>query len=241
MTLPSMPMPRHGVAGAVIGNRFHLVSGMVQSAGVLTFLDPKLETHTGNHDILELQFGAPPPPAAAKSAAPTPSQASATAASATAAFSQQSSTAATSAVAAASESPKKLYTRYNVNSPQGQVMLAKYAQAVEIMRELPEYDQHSWKWWWYTHWVKGYPAALWDLSVKKKAEVIATLPPEYRADAEAVWDGCQAHAYNPADPEQYQQWYFLPWHRLMLNQHSRGAARRGLHAPLLESGYWKPR
>ena len=67
-TLPSMPMPRHGVAGGVIGNRFHLVSGMVQSAGVLTFLDPKLETHTANHDILELQFGAPAPTGAATSA-----------------------------------------------------------------------------------------------------------------------------------------------------------------------------
>ena len=33
ITLPSMPMPRHGIAGAVIGNRFHLVSGMMQSAG----------------------------------------------------------------------------------------------------------------------------------------------------------------------------------------------------------------
>ena len=56
-TLPSMPMPRHGVAGAVIGNRFHLVSGMIQSAGALTFLDPTLSTHTAMHDILELQFG----------------------------------------------------------------------------------------------------------------------------------------------------------------------------------------
>ena len=74
MTLPSMPMPRHGVAGAVIGNRFHLVSGMIQSAGALTFLDPTLSTHTAMHDILELQFGAPPPTAAAKSAAPAPSQ-----------------------------------------------------------------------------------------------------------------------------------------------------------------------
>ena len=46
-TLPSMPMPRHGVAGAVIGNRFHLVSGMIQSAGAMSFLDPKLEVHTG--------------------------------------------------------------------------------------------------------------------------------------------------------------------------------------------------
>ena len=52
MTLPSMPMPRHGVAGAVIGNRFHLVSGMIQSAGALTFLDPTLSTHTAMHDIL---------------------------------------------------------------------------------------------------------------------------------------------------------------------------------------------
>jgi len=239
MTLPSMPMPRHGVAGAVIGNRFHLVSGMVQSAGVLTFLDPKLETHTGNHDILELQFGAPPPTATAKSATPTPSQASATLTNETAAFSQQSSTAVTKAAAAASQDSKKLYTRYNVNSPQGQVMLAKYAQAVEIMRELPEYDQHSWKWWWYTHWVKGYPAALWDLSVKKKAEVIATLPPEYRADAEAVWNGCQAHAYNPADPEQYQQWFFLPWHRLMLAQFE-GVIREVLHDEDFTLPYWNP-
>jgi len=72
-SLPSMPMPRHGVAGAVIGNRFHLVSGMIQSAGALTFLDPTLSTHTAMHDILELQFGAPPP-TATKSAAPPPAQ-----------------------------------------------------------------------------------------------------------------------------------------------------------------------
>jgi hypothetical protein len=142
-------------------------------------------------------------------------------------------------VGTASSGGKKPYTRYNVNSPEGQVMLAKYAQAVEIMRELPEYDQHSWKWWWYTHWVKGYPAALWDLSKKKKAEVIASLPPEYRADADAVWNGCQAHAYNPSDPEQYQQWYFLPWHRLMLNQFE-GVIREVLHDEDFTLPYWNP-
>ena len=107
MTLPSMPMPRHGIAGAVIGNRFHLVSGMMQSAGALTFLDPTLSTHTAMHDILELQFGAPPPTAAAKSAAAAPSQAPATAASATGATSQQSTTAARTAAAAPSQGPKK--------------------------------------------------------------------------------------------------------------------------------------
>jgi N-acetylneuraminic acid mutarotase len=126
-TLPSMPMPRHGVAGAVIGNRFYLVSGMVQSAGALTFQDPKLEVHTGAHDVLELQFN-PSAPTGTKSEETTPSA-----------------------------GPKQAHTRYNVNSPEGQKMLAKYAQAIEIMRELPDYDQRSWKWWWNTHWIKGYP------------------------------------------------------------------------------------
>ncbi len=70
MTLPSMLMPRHGLAGAVIGNRFHLVSGMIQSAGALTFLDPTLSTHTAAHDVLELQFGIPST-AAATSGAPS--------------------------------------------------------------------------------------------------------------------------------------------------------------------------
>jgi N-acetylneuraminic acid mutarotase len=73
ITLPPMPMPRHGVAGAVIGNRFHLVSGMIQSAGALTFLDPTLSTHTAAHDVLELQFGIPQT-VATKPAAPASSQ-----------------------------------------------------------------------------------------------------------------------------------------------------------------------
>jgi N-acetylneuraminic acid mutarotase len=69
-TLPSMPMPRHGVAGAVIGNRFHLVSGMIQSAGAMAFLDPTLSTHTAMHDIFELRFIPDPSATAAKTAAP---------------------------------------------------------------------------------------------------------------------------------------------------------------------------
>jgi N-acetylneuraminic acid mutarotase len=109
-TLPFMPMPRHGVAGAVIGNEFHLVSGMVQSAGALTFLDPHLNTHTAAHDVLELTFN-PSPPAPSKSDLSAPSA-----------------------------GPNKLHTRYNLNSPQGQIMLAKYARAIEIMKTLPDYD-----------------------------------------------------------------------------------------------------
>lgn len=238
MALPSMPMPRHGVAGGVIGNRFHLVSGMMQSAGALTFLDPTLSTHTAMHDILELQFGAPPPTASAQSAA-APSQPSATAVSLTAGLPRQSSTAATTLSAVGSNARRNLYTRYNVNSPQGQVMLAKYARAVEIMRELPQHDQRSWQWWWNTHWLKGFPAFLWDHSRKLKTEVIASLPPEARADAEAVWNGCQAHPFNPSDPEQFQQWYFLPWHRLMLHQFE-GVIREVLQDEEFSLPYWNP-
>ena len=209
IALPSMPMPRHGVAGAVIGNHFHLVSGMIQSAGAMTFLDPHLATHTAAHDVLELQFN-PSPPTGEKSGWTPPSA-----------------------------GPKKLYTRYNVNSPEGQKMLAKFARAIEIMRELPVYDPHSWTWWWNTHWIKGPPTFLWDYSRIKKTEVIASLPPDSQAFAEAVWDGCQAHPYNPSDPEQYQQWYFLPWHRLMLYEFE-GVIREVLHDEDFSLPYWNP-
>jgi tetratricopeptide (TPR) repeat protein len=208
-TLPYMPMPRHGVAGAVIGKEFHLVSGMIQSAGAMVFMDPSLSTHTAAHDVLELNFNPNPPPVAKRQeGAPT-------------------------------AGGKTLHMRYNVNSPEGREMLAKYARAIEIMKTLPEYDTHSWNWWWYTHWVKGPPAFLWDYSRKKKTEVIATLPAEYRKDAEDVWDGCQAHPYNPSNPEQYQQWYFLPWHRLMLYQFE-GVIREVLHDEDFTLPYWNP-
>jgi tyrosinase len=227
-------MPRHGAAGAVINNRLYLVSGMIQSAGALVFLDPKLATHTVAHDILDLSTLNPnPPTAAATSRAATASTTTTSAASIV-----KVSVPATNAVAP-SGGVKKVYTRYNVNSPEGMVMLAKYAHAVEIMRTLPLHDQHSWDWWWYTHWVKGFPAALWDLSEKRKAEVVATLPKEYQADAIAVWNGCQAHPTDPSDPEHYQQWFFLPWHRLMLAQFE-GVIREVLHDEDFTLPYWNP-
>jgi tyrosinase len=215
----------------VIGNRLYLVSGMIQSAGALVFLDPKLATHTVAHDILELPSGP---------ISPTVTSLASAASSTTASDASivKVSVPATNA-AAPSGGAKKVYTRYNVNSPEGQVMLAKYARAVEIMRTLPDYDQHSWNWWWYTHWIKGFPASLWDLSAKKKAEVIASLPEEYRADAEAVWNGCQAHATDPSDPEHYQQWFFLPWHRLMLMQFE-GVIREVLNDEDFTLPYWNP-
>jgi N-acetylneuraminic acid mutarotase len=46
-TLPPMPVPRHGLAGAVLGNRLHMVSGDVQSAGT------GVQVHTESHDAFE--------------------------------------------------------------------------------------------------------------------------------------------------------------------------------------------
>jgi peroxiredoxin/N-acetylneuraminic acid mutarotase len=229
MTLPFMPMPRHGVAGAVIGTEFHLVSGVVQSSGAMGFLDPKVQTHTAQHDVLALNFLPLPPPIATAPTAQSKTTADRTA-----------STPTSDPQAPPSpENAKKLSIRYNINSPEGQVMLAKYAHAIDIMRTLPEYDPHSWTWWWYTHWIKGPPAFLWDFSKKKKAELIATLPEDKRTFADAVWNGCQAHPYNPADPEQYQQWYFLPWHRLMLSQFEQ-TIREVLHDEDFTLPYWNP-
>ncbi|HSB73908.1 MAG TPA: hypothetical protein VLT62_31665 [Candidatus Methylomirabilis sp.] len=48
-SLPPMPVPRHGLAGAVVGNRLHLVSGDVQSAGI-----PGMHLDSESHDAFEI-------------------------------------------------------------------------------------------------------------------------------------------------------------------------------------------
>ena len=46
--LPKMPMPRHGLAGAVVGDRLYLASGDIQSAGIIG-----MRVVTDSHDIFE--------------------------------------------------------------------------------------------------------------------------------------------------------------------------------------------
>jgi N-acetylneuraminic acid mutarotase len=46
-TLASMPVSRHGLAGAIVGDRLHMVSGDVQSAGT------GVHVHTDAHDAFE--------------------------------------------------------------------------------------------------------------------------------------------------------------------------------------------
>jgi hypothetical protein len=51
--LPQMPIPRHGLAGGIIGNRLHLVSGTVQSSGI-----PGMHLDSDSHDVFEIDGGA---------------------------------------------------------------------------------------------------------------------------------------------------------------------------------------
>jgi hypothetical protein len=60
--LPMMPMPRHGLAGAIVGDRLHLASGDIQSAGITG-----LRVVTESHDAFEFTDSEQQPKAVSKS------------------------------------------------------------------------------------------------------------------------------------------------------------------------------
>lgn len=98
------------------------------------------------------------------------------------------------------------FVRYDIDTPQGQDMLAVYANAIRTMQGLPDTDPRSWRWQWYTHFIGG----------AKKPDEIARIfgdavTPE-RQLAEEMWNTCQSHAGQ--DPNN-----FLPWHRLFVYYH----------------------
>lgn len=107
-------------------------------------------------------------------------------------------------------------TRYSATSPQGKAMLAKYAKAVDLMRnKIPRGDPRNWEFQWYTHWIPG--SSNWNQAVAIKNQVLQQVygsQPSYNRDlASAMWDSCQPHSHDPADPARFQTTYFLPWHR----------------------------
>ncbi|MBI3796463.1 MAG: tyrosinase family protein [Deltaproteobacteria bacterium] len=145
------------------------------------------------------------------------------------------------------KSNQRRYIRYNVNSPQGQMMLDKFAKAVEIMRgtppdfkdpTYPDYDPHSWTFQWFTHWTNKYQAFQYQKSTDYKAELIDAFPPGApKAPAQAMWNSCQAHGINPDNPEQFQEWFFPPWHRLYL-YHFEQIVRNVLNDSSFSLPYW---
>jgi tyrosinase len=94
-------------------------------------------------------------------------------------------------------------TRYNLASPNGQINLKKYAQAVKLMVAMPPSNPLSWTFQWYTH-------AVPTNTTKAAAitQIFGPNPSPQKALAQAMWDTCQAH-FNAADEP-----YFLPWHRM---------------------------
>src|SRR3954452_21130946 len=112
-------------------------------------------------------------------------------------------------------------TRFSATSPQGKQMLVKYAKAVGLMMDngkFPKTDGRSWDFQWYTHWIPG-PQSPWSAVATAKTnminQVFAGKPPNdpQRLLAQAMWDFCQAHGFNPGDPNFFQEMYFCIWHR----------------------------
>ena len=93
--------------------------------------------------------------------------------------------------------------RYNVLSAQGQAMIRRYAQAVQIMRSRPASDTSSWIFWWYTH---AIPIS--------KSEAIQQVFGETSSPAEELaqkaWWTCQPHQVGENTDN------FLPWHRMLV-------------------------
>jgi tyrosinase len=118
--------------------------------------------------------------------------------------------------------PPPVRTRHNASSPPGKRMLAKYAKAVDIMKnKIPRGDPRHWEFQWYTHWVPG-PQGPWSDVISRKQQAIeqvyAGRPPTdpLRALAQAMWQTCQVHGTDPADPNLFQLILFPPWHRLLI-------------------------
>lgn len=104
---------------------------------------------------------------------------------------------------AINEANAATFTRYNLASANGQVMLKKYAQAVKLMMALPPSNPLSWTFQWYTHAVPSNTTKAAQIS-----SIFGPNPSPNKTLATAMWNTCQAH-FNQADEP-----YFLPWHRM---------------------------
>jgi tyrosinase len=91
--------------------------------------------------------------------------------------------------------------RYNILSAQGQAMIRKYAQAVQIMKSRPAGDPRSWTFWWYTHAIPMSKSAAIQQVFGGASSPAADL-------AQKAWWTCQPHQSGQNTDN------FLPWHRM---------------------------
>jgi tyrosinase len=117
-------------------------------------------------------------------------------------------------------------TRYNIQTPIGDQMAAKYATAVRTLMSLPEQDPRSWTFRWYSHWVKG--------GVTKEAEIERIYPDPAdprRTLAMETWSTCVPHLAGS------NKQHFLPWHRMLVYFYER-LLRSVLADPEFTLPYW---
>lgn len=114
--------------------------------------------------------------------------------------------------------------RYNVLSTQGQVMIRKYARAVQIMKSRPGYDPSSWIFWWYTHAI--------PMSKSEAIEQVFSAASSPAKDlAQKAWWTCQPHRLGEKTDN------FLPWHRMLVYFFER-QIRAVLHDDTFTLPYW---
>ena len=106
------------------------------------------------------------------------------------------------------------FIRYNLASPNGQVMLKKYAQAVKLMMALPPKDPRSWTFQWYTHAVPTNTTKAAQLT-----QIFGPNPSPQKTLATDMWNTCQGHFAASGEP------YFCPWHRMYVSTSRRSSAR----------------
>jgi hypothetical protein len=118
-----------------------------------------------------------------------------------------------------------LKVRYDIASPNGQAMLAIYADAVDKMQALGPDNPMSWMWQWYTHFVSG--------TTTKADEIARIFGPDVTPQsslANETWDTCQSHSGQNSNN-------FLPWHRLFVYYFERIVRQVSGH-PEFTLPYW---
>jgi hypothetical protein len=116
--------------------------------------------------------------------------------------------------------------RSNVNTPAGQAMLKKYAQAVKIMKAKPHGDPLSWQFQWYTHAVPSNTTKTAQLQ-----SVYGPNPSPNKSLATLMWNTCQAHFNAASEP------FFLPWHRMYVCFFE-NIIRKVINDPTFALPYW---
>jgi hypothetical protein len=97
-----------------------------------------------------------------------------------------------------------LRIRYDIASPEGQQMMAIYADAVRQMQALGPDNPMSWLWQWYTHFVNGTTTKSDEIN-----RIFGTTPTPQSSLANETWNTCQSHSGQNSNN-------FLPWHRLYI-------------------------